>query len=95
MGEKWSKNFFHSFFLIHFPPCLALFFFQTTKNKKFSIYPYLTFFSTRVLETHLGGLKAALLVLSYSNSAQVLGMEQPREGVKTSFKAALKQLQMV
>ena len=33
--------------------------FQTTKNGKFSLYPFLTFFSTRVLETHSGGLKAA------------------------------------
>ena len=55
MGEKWfgekkeSKNFLDSVF------------FQTTKNDKFSPYPFLTFFSTRVLETHLGGLKAACI----------------------------------
>ena len=43
------------------PPCLGLCFFQTTKNYKFSLYPFLTFFSTRVLESHLGGLKAACI----------------------------------
>ena len=43
------------------PPCLGLRFCQTTKNYKFSLYPFLTFFSTRVLETHLGGLKAACI----------------------------------
>ena len=36
-------------------------FFQTTKNYKFSLYPFLTFFSTRILEAHLRGLKAACI----------------------------------
>ena len=43
------------------PLCLGLRFFQTTKIDKFSLYPYLTFFSTRVLETNLGGLKATCI----------------------------------
>ena len=37
------------------------FFLNTSKNYKFSLYPFLTFISTRVLETHLGGLKAACI----------------------------------
>ena len=36
-------------------------FFQTTKNERFPLYLFLIFFSTRVLETHLGGLKAACI----------------------------------
>ena len=57
------KNFLDSVFLQAIsPPCLGLvFFFKTTKNEKFSLYPFLTFFSPRVLETHLRGLKAACI----------------------------------
>ena len=68
MGEKWLKKkqspriswtlFFFEPFLPHDWDSV---FFQTTKNYKFSLYPFLTFFSTRVLETHLGGLKAACI----------------------------------
>ena len=37
-----------------FLPMSGTLFFQTTKNYKFSLYPFLGFFTTRVLETHLG-----------------------------------------
>ena len=49
------------YFLNHFCPMSGTVFIQTTKNDKFSLYLFLTFSSTRVLETHLvlGGLKAA------------------------------------
>ena len=53
-----SKKFLHSvIFWTTSAPC------QTTKNDKFSLYLFLTFSSTRVLETHLvlGGLKAACI----------------------------------
>ena len=58
MGEKWLKNFLEFFSWAFFEPFLPHAwdcFFQTTKNYKFSLYPFLTFFSTRVLENHLGG----------------------------------------
>ena len=75
MGEKWLQEFLGLCFLsvlkkqfwnsVYFqaisPPCLGLCFFQTTKNEKFPLYPFLIFFNTRVLETHLGGLKAACM----------------------------------
>ena len=62
-----SKKFLASvFFKTVSPPCLGLwFFFWPLKNYKFSLYPFLTFFSTRLLETHLGGLRQPVLVLSY------------------------------
>ena len=74
MGEKWFEKIYWTqfffkleknrvkeilglcFFPNHFSPMSG-----TTKNDKFSLYPFLTFFSTRVLETHLGGLKAACI----------------------------------
>jgi hypothetical protein len=44
MGKKWlNKN--------RVQEILGLCFFQTTKNDQFSLYPFLTFFRTRVLET--------------------------------------------
>ena len=46
-------------FSSHFSPMSGTLFFQTIKNEKFPIYPFLISFSNRVLETHLGGLKAA------------------------------------
>ena len=62
--KKKSKKFL-DFFLLLFrtisSPCLGLFFFQITQNYMFSLYSFLTFFSTRVLETHLGGIKAACI----------------------------------
>ena len=36
-------------------------FFLTTQTDEFSLYPFLIFFSTRLLETYLGGLKAACI----------------------------------
>jgi len=45
-------------------------FFQITKNYKLSLYPFLTFFSTSVLETHLGGLKAACIGPAISKGEQ-------------------------
>ena len=62
-------------FLPHVLDCHV--FIQTTKNDRFSLYPFLTFFSARVLETHLGGKRQPVLVLPYPNFVQVLGMEQP------------------
>ena len=60
-----SKKFFDSVFVKPFLPhvwdFLFHFLFQTTKNIKFSLYPFLTFFSTMLLETHLGELKAACI----------------------------------
>ena len=77
MGEKWLKNkqrpriswkktesnkFLESVFFKPFLPHVwDSVFFQTTKNNKFSQYPFQTFFSTRVLETYLGGLKLACI----------------------------------
>jgi hypothetical protein len=62
-GKKQSSR--NSWTLFFFKPFLPhvwdSVFFQTTKNGKFSLYPFLTFFSTRVLGTHLGGLKAACI----------------------------------
>ena len=55
--NSWTLLFFQTIS----PPCLGLCFFQTAKNYKFSLYPFLTFFSPRVLETHFGGLKAACI----------------------------------
>ena len=49
----------------------------TTKNYKFSLYPFLTYFSTRVLKTQLWGQKEACIGPALSPSAKVLGMEQP------------------
>ena len=63
MGEKWLENKQSpriSWTQAFFKPFLP----QTIKNDKFSAYPFLTFFSTRVLETRLGGLKAACLYWS-------------------------------
>ena len=57
-----SKNFLDSIFFEPFLPHIwDSVFFQTTKNYKSSLYPFLTFFSTRILEAHLGGLKAACI----------------------------------
>ena len=66
MGEKWfeksQRNSWTLFFFLTISPlCLGLGFCQTTKNYKISLYPFLTFFSTRVLETHSGDLKAACI----------------------------------
>ena len=49
--------------------------FQTTKNYKFSLYPFLTFFSTKVLETHLGGLNAACIRPALSQFRPSVGDE--------------------
>ena len=53
-GKKQSPR--NSWTLFFFEPFLPYVwdsvFFQTTKNDKFSLYPFLTFFSTRLLETH-------------------------------------------
>ena len=76
MRGKWFKFLGLCFFLNHIFT-MSGDFFQTTKKDKFSLYPFLTFFGTRVLETHLGGLRQPVLVLPYPNSVQVLGMEQP------------------
>ena len=84
MGEKWleikvkesfnagkkSKKFLDSVFLSHFSPMSI---FQTTKNFKFSLCPFLTFFSTRVLETHLEVLKAACIGPALSQFRQSVG----------------------
>ena len=55
--NSWTLFFFEPFV----PHVQDSIFFQTTKNDKFSLYPFPTFFSTRVLEIHLGGLKAACI----------------------------------
>jgi hypothetical protein len=47
------------------PPCLGPC--QTIKNNTFYLYSYLAFFSARVLETHLGGLKAVCIGPALSN----------------------------
>ena len=70
MGEKWLQEFLGPcffpvlkkksvqeilglcLFLSHSPPCLGL---------PFPLYPFLIFFSTIVLETRLGGQKAACI----------------------------------
>ena len=50
------------FFQTISPLCPGLgLFFQKTKNYKFSLYPFLKFFSTRVLEPYLGGLNSACI----------------------------------
>ena len=48
---KHARNFLILFFKDHFSPMSGTVFIQTTKNEKFSLYPFLTFFSTRLLET--------------------------------------------
>ena len=70
MGEKWLQEYLFStleeilglcLFLFHFSAMSGTLFFSNHQNERFPLNLFLIFFSTRVLETHLGGLKAACI----------------------------------
>ena len=69
-SQKVRTLFFFTAFLPHVWDSV---FFQTIRNYMFSLYPFLIFFSTRVLETHLGGLKAACIGPALSKFRQSVG----------------------
>ena len=67
MGEKWSgkkqspKLLGLCFFPDHFPPMSGTLFFSEHLNWQVLSITRLQLFSTRVLDIHLGGLKAACI----------------------------------
>ena len=59
-GNGLKRTSWTQFYPTISPPISGTLFFQTTKNYKFSPYPFLKIFKTKVLDTDQGWHKAAV-----------------------------------